>query len=66
VLSDKQIKQFQILYRRHFNEDITKDEALKKGISLINLLRIICRPTSDIENKNYDDYNKLQKNYKQL
>lgn len=66
MLSDKQIKQFQILYKRHFNKNITKEEALKKGISLINLLRIVCRPINNTENKNYDNYNKLQKNYKQL
>lgn len=51
MLSDKQIKQFQMLYKRYFNEDITKEEALKKGISLINLLRIVCRPITGIKDQ---------------
>lgn len=55
MLSDPQIKRFQVLYKRHFNEDITKEEALKKGIGLINLLRIICRPTNITGNQETED-----------
>ena len=64
MLSDAQIKRFQVLYKRHFNEDITKEEALKKGIRLINLLRIVCRPINNAENSQYNDYNKLCDNHK--
>mgnify|MGYP000922325709 CR=1 FL=1 len=59
MLSDEQIEQFQILYKRHFNEDISKEEALKKGIRLINLVRIVSRPIDNTENSysnNSDDF----------
>jgi hypothetical protein len=58
MLSDEQIKQFQILYKRHFNEDITREEALKKGIRLINLVRIVSRPINNAENSHRDNYDK--------
>ena len=58
MLSDEQIKQFQILYKRHFNEDVTKEEALKKGIRLINLVRIISRPINNTENSRCDNCDK--------
>lgn len=64
MLSEDQIKQFQIIYKRHFNEDITKEKALEKGISLINLLRIVCRPINKTNNQNYENYDKLQSNHK--
>ena len=61
MLSDEQIKQFQILYKRHFNEDISKEEALKKGIRLINLIRVVGRPINEI-NQNYEEHNPKQNN----
>lgn len=64
MLSDEQIKQFQILYKRHFNEDITKEEALEKGIHLINLVRIVSRPINNTENLYYNDYDKSHDNHK--
>ena len=62
MLSDEQIKQFQILYKRHFNEDVTKEEALKKGIRLINLIRIIGRPINSAENSYSNNSNDFLKN----
>lgn len=62
MLSDKQIKQFQTLYKRHFNEDISKEEALIKGIRLINLVRIVSRPINEIKDQNYENYNSKQNN----
>ena len=40
MLSDKNIKQFQKIYRAEFGEKIGKKEALEKGIKLINLIKM--------------------------
>jgi len=45
-LSNKQIKDFQELYKKFFKEEISKDEAYLKGMRLIRLMQII------INNKN--------------
>jgi len=49
MLSNKQIKQFQTLYKNRFGRKISKKEALEKGINLINLVRIIYRPMTETE-----------------
>jgi hypothetical protein len=42
-LTDEHIAEFQMLYRKHFGKDISKDEALEKGVRLVRLMEIISR-----------------------
>ena len=42
-LADEHITEFQMLYRKHFGKDISKDEALEKGLRLIRLIEIVSR-----------------------
>lgn len=44
MLSDKQITEFQTLYQRYFNKEISRKEANDKAIKLVNLIKIICSP----------------------
>lgn len=39
-LTEKEIERFQKIYQNIFNEKISPDDALEKGIAIINLLRI--------------------------
>lgn len=39
-LADEQITEFQMLYKKHYGTDISKAEALEKGIRLIRLMEI--------------------------
>ncbi len=39
-LTDEHIAEFQMLYKKHFGVDISKAEALEKGIRLIRLMEI--------------------------
>ena len=55
MLSDKQVEEFQKLYKKHFGKDISKQEALESGIKLISLIKLIYKPMMQ------EDYNKLQK-----
>ena len=44
MLSNKQIKEFQRLYRERFGKEISHKDAMEKGIKLINLVKLIYKP----------------------
>lgn len=44
VLSDEQINEFQEIYKEHFGTEISKEEALKNGLKLLQLIRILYTP----------------------
>lgn len=44
--TDEFIEKFQKLYFEEFAEEISKGEAYEKFLRLVNLLRVILRPTS--------------------
>lgn len=54
MLTDKQIEKYQLLYKKHFGKEISKEEAYNQGIKLIRLLNIIYKP---ITKKEYEKYN---------
>lgn len=39
-IADEKIAEFQMLYKKHYGVDISKAEALEKGIRLIRLMEI--------------------------
>jgi len=49
ILSDKQLKKFQRLYKTHFNKEISSEEAYEKGIKLFCLLRCVYQPMTEEE-----------------
>ena len=42
-LSDEHIAEFQMLYRKNFGIDISKEDALDKGLRLIRLIEIVLK-----------------------
>ena len=42
-LADEHLAEFQTLYRKHFGKDISKDEALEKGLRLVRLIEVVSR-----------------------
>jgi hypothetical protein len=40
-LNEEQIKEFQRLYFERFGEEISRDEAIEEGLSLIRLIAIV-------------------------
>jgi hypothetical protein len=40
-LSDKQIEEYQMIYKKTFGKDISRDEAIEQGLSLIRLVAIV-------------------------
>lgn len=51
MLTQEQIQQFQFLYKKHFGEEIGREEAFEKGMRLVNLMRLIYKPTSEDESE---------------
>lgn len=43
-LTDKDLESFQALYKKHFNKDISRAEALAKGTQLLTLMKAVYRP----------------------
>ena len=44
-LSDKQIEEYQRIYKETFGKDVSKDEAREQGLSLIRLIAIVIDDT---------------------
>ena len=58
MLSDEQIKQFQILYKNRFGKEISREEAYEKGAKLVRLVELIYKPMTE------NEYKQLQKRRK--
>ena len=59
MLSDEQIKKFQMLYKKHFGKEISREEAYEKGAKLIRLVELIYKPMTE------DEYKQVQKRQKE-
>lgn len=46
-LTDKQIEEFQSIYKKTFNKEISRDEAVEKGLSLIRFIALIIDNSND-------------------
>ena len=42
-IADEHIKEFQVLYKKHYGVEISTAEALAKGIRLIRLIEIVLK-----------------------
>lgn len=59
MLSDEQIKSFQVLYKNRFGKEIGRDEAYEQGVKLLRLVELIYKPMTETE------YQKLQERRQQ-
>lgn len=48
-LSSEQISQFQLLYKKRFGEEISREDAIEKGMKLVNLIELTYKPTNENE-----------------
>jgi len=46
-LTDDNLSEFQMLYKKHFGTEITKEQALEKGLRLIRLVEAVSRAVAD-------------------
>jgi len=59
MLTNQQITKFQAIYKARFNKDLSRDEALEKGIKLVRMMQLIYKPMT------VTDYQRLQTRRKQ-
>jgi len=63
-LADEHIKEFQTLYQKHYGTNISKAEALDKGLRLIRLMEVVlkyeAKTLTKVNNnlQNYEEYRK--------
>lgn len=55
VLADEQIVEFQALWKKHYGTEITKAQALEKGLRLIRLLEAVSRAIAYEQNQPQGD-----------
>jgi len=47
MLTNEQVQKFQDIYRKRFGKEISKEDALEKGIKLVRLMEIIYKPITE-------------------
>ena len=58
MLSDEQIIKFQMLYRKRFGKEISRETAYEKGVKLMRLVEIIYKPMTETEFKQVQERRK--------
>jgi hypothetical protein len=59
TLTDKNIKQFQAIYKEQFGTDISKAEAAEQGLKLVNLLSVVYKPMTQERSDTIDTHRQL-------
>ncbi len=62
-IPDKQLVKFQQLWKKRFNEEITKEKALEEGTKLINLVKVVYRPITKKQCLEYKEESRDKQNY---
>lgn len=57
-LSDEDIKEFQRLYKVHFNKEVSSQEALEKGTKLLTLMKAVYKPMTQEEHDSIQKHRK--------
>jgi hypothetical protein len=57
-LTDKDIESFQALYKKQFNKDISRAEALAKGTQLLILMKAVYKPMTQEEHDSIQKHRK--------
>ncbi|MFA5095682.1 MAG: hypothetical protein WC447_03435 [Candidatus Paceibacterota bacterium] len=47
MISDGALKNFQKLYKKHFDKDLTDQEALESATKLVRLVEIVYKPMTE-------------------
>jgi len=58
MLSDEQIIKFQMMYRKRFGKEISREAAYEKGVKLMRLVEIIYKPMTETEFKQVQERRK--------
>ena len=59
-ITNNQLSKFKALYRAHFGEDLSQQDALDKAMKLLVMMKIVYKPMT------VERYNQVQERRKQL
>ena len=49
MISDDQITQYQVIYKNHFGKEISREDALKQGTRLLQLVELVFKTMNEKE-----------------
>ena len=49
VLSDDDIRTFQVLYKEQFGKEISKEDAYEQGVKLLRLMAVVYQPMTETD-----------------
>ena len=61
MINEEHLSKFQQLYRERFGRTISRDEALAKGIELIELIKLIYKPITREEYRQFCNASDIKK-----
>jgi hypothetical protein len=50
-LSEKAVQDFKAIFRKEFGRDISDDEAMERGLWLLNFLKILLEPNANADDR---------------
>ncbi len=55
MLSEERIIKFQALYKKHFGQELTREEAYEKGAKMLRIVELTYKPITE---KEYQEWQK--------
>jgi hypothetical protein len=59
-ISEAQLTSFKVLYKQHFGEELSQEEALEKALKLVRIMQLIYKPITK------EQYQKVVKRQQQM
>ncbi len=61
MLSDERIVKFQTLYKKHFGQELSKEEAYEMGAKLLRMVQLVYKPITEKEYQEWQERRKGKK-----
>jgi len=56
MLSEQDVTNFQLLFKKEFGIEISRDEALEEGLKLVSLMQNVYQPMTQEENDEIEEH----------
>lgn len=60
MISEEHLQKFKNLYKKHFNEELSDQDALEQATKLTNLVKLIYKPMTE------EEYKKVEEEIKEI
>lgn len=62
MLSNERIVKFQILYKKHFGQELTKEETYEMGAKLLRMVQLVYKPITEKEYQEWQERRSSKEN----